>query len=186
MSDWKINQQNSDSLGNRTQHDQGLQCFFYAIVAIMSTRSFHMMRPLNASSPGSPSAPSSQSSAPRSKTPSQPCPSRSLNTSILRMRAVRFSWAWRFWSIHEGGERGSRDPNNKLTSLIAWSARKQRFVDVEKVARAWRRTDAWELGAAVTALWRTALLLGVLVLEFSAGCLNDADFVGTCIVPGGT
>ena len=63
--------------------------------------------------------------------------------------------------------------------------RKLDFVDVEKVMRARSRTDAWELGAAVTALWRTALLLGVLVLKLSAWGLYDADFVGTCIVPGG-
>lgn len=63
--------------------------------------------------------------------------------------------------------------------------RKLDFVDVEKVIRARSRTDPWELGAAVTALWRTALLLGVLVLKFSTWGLYNADFVGTCIVPGG-
>ena len=44
------------------------------------------------------------------------------------------------------------------------------------------RTNAWELGAAVAALWRAALLLGVLVLEFSARGLDDADFVRACVV----
>ena len=63
--------------------------------------------------------------------------------------------------------------------------RKLDFVDVGKVIRARSITDAWELGAAVTALWRTALFLGVLVLKLSAWGLYDADFVGTCIVPGG-
>ena len=48
------------------------------------------------------------------------------------------------------------------------------------------RTDSWELGAAVTALWRAALLLGVLILEFSAGGFDDADFVRASVVPSRT
>ena len=45
------------------------------------------------------------------------------------------------------------------------------------------KTNAWELDATVAALWRAALLLGVLVLELSSWRLDDSDFVGTCIVP---
>ena len=60
------------------------------------------------------------------------------------------------------------------------------MVDVEQIERARRRTDAWELDAAVTAFWRTALLLCMLVLELSARCLYDPDFVGACIVSSNT
>lgn len=60
-------------------------------------------------------------------------------------------------------------------------------MDVELVGRVlWggKGTNAWELGATVTALWRAALLLGVLVLELSPWGLDDSDFVGTCVVSG--
>lgn len=45
------------------------------------------------------------------------------------------------------------------------------------------KTDAWELGATVAALWRAALLLCVLVLELSSWRLDDPNFVRTCVVP---
>lgn len=47
------------------------------------------------------------------------------------------------------------------------------------------KTDAWEFGATVTALWRAALLLGMLVLELSSWRLDDSDFVRACVVPSG-
>lgn len=44
------------------------------------------------------------------------------------------------------------------------------------------KTYTAELGAAVTALGRSTLLLGVEVSQLAAGGLNDADFVGLGVV----
>ena len=137
--------------------------------------------PLNASSPDSPSAPFSRSSALRSKTPSRPDLLRSWNILILHMRAVRFSWAWRFLRIRGGGERGSGESKQTVSMFDRLvDSEKQDTVDVVVVGGG--VTNAWELGATVTALWRATLLFGVLVLEFSAGGFDDADFVGAGVV----
>ena len=85
----------------------------------------------------------------------------------------------------ESGDLETRTTSQQLSSP-EFERGKRDLVDIEKVRRAQRRTNAWELGATVTALWRAALLLGVLVLEFSAWRLHDSYFVGTCVVPGRT
>ena len=46
-----------------------------------------------------------------------------------------------------------------------------------------RRTHAWEFDTAVTALRRAAALLKMLVLELSARGFDDANFVGSGVVP---
>ena len=50
-------------------------------------------------------------------------------------------------------------------------------------AGAIKETHAGEFDAAVTAFRGAAALLEVLVLEFSAGGFDDADFVGAGVVP---
>ena len=102
------------------------------------------------------------------------------------MRAALSFWVWRFARTRGGGERGSGLYHVGSAKL---SAHEQDGIAstgrLEGRSRSVGKTDAWELGATVAALWRAALLLRVLVLELSSRSLDDSNFVRAGVVSDG-
>lgn len=95
--------------------------------------------------------------------PSQPYPSHNSNISIRHRHAERSSWDVRWWRIRGDVELESV-VNESVSTAFALTT-KLRFFRSVRVGLKNRQREmyAGQFGAAITALWRAALLFGMLV-----------------------